>query len=58
MWSKGEITECINNSKTEVLEEIRVKFIHDISVSEEKFPINSDRIAPLNSKREPDEWRY
>lgn len=32
--------------------------MHDITVGVIKCSVYCDRIAPLNSKREPDDWRY
>ena len=36
---------------------IKVSFVNDITVTPINVPVDSELIAPLGSKSEPDEWR-
>lgn len=57
MWSAAKVSELILDPKSNQISGIKLKFVYDISVSEMTCPIDSDKFAPYNSKREPDEWR-
>ena len=57
MWAAAKVSELILDSKSSQITSIKLKFVNDISVNELCCPIDSEKFAPYNSKREPDEWR-
>lgn len=57
MWAAAKVAELTVDSKTSQITTVRLSFVNDISVIDVSLPIDSDKFAPYNSKREPDEWR-
>lgn len=57
MWTVGRVIEVFKDANSGKLISVAVKFENDISVNKLTVPIDSDKIAPLGTKREPDEWR-
>lgn len=55
MWTQGEVCELtsIENKTTN----IKVKFLNDVTVPSLSVSIDSEKIAPYSTKREPEEWR-
>lgn len=56
MWTVGKVVELFKSADG-TLVSIAVKFMNDVSVKQMTVTIDSDKIAPLSTKREPDEWR-
>lgn len=57
MWSLARVTNCFSYPISGKLATVRIKFVNDITVPDIGVTIDSDKIAPLGTKREPDEWR-
>lgn len=57
MWAAAKVSELIVDPKTSQITTVKLSFVNDISVNDVLLPIDSDKFAPYNSKREPDEWR-
>lgn len=53
MWTKAEIIEKFNGGS-----HVKLRFLKDIKAKTEMYRVESDQIAPLNSKTEADDlWR-
>jgi len=57
MWSVARVDALNKDTQTGRLLSVILKFENDISVPAMTETIDSEKFAPLGSKREPDEWR-
>lgn len=56
MWTVGKVAELFKSADGRLVS-VAIKFMNDVSVKQMTVTIDSDKIAPLTTKREPDEWR-